>query len=249
MVSRSRKGPWRLEAKIYTDVGDLDDVLRHINAFVAQQGDLPNYNANPQVDESVNQAMARMIPDQLALAASAATEILPKTEDGDDMLHNLSALSQPSENAYFEYQPVNDGSGPLDPQLQHGNTHMPPQTLVTQPQMAISRPAPLQQRSVPANNNLPHAQFLHDFRLNGDPHKSKTRGRFTAIRRKEVQEVRRQGACIRCRMLKKPVGVVLRMHLSIILLTGHSAPVVRLAPHASMLNLHVYGSHHACEHE
>lgn len=36
--------------------------------------------------------------------------------------------------------------------------------------------------------------------------KSKVRGRFTADRRKEVQAVRKQGACIRCRMLKKPVG-------------------------------------------
>jgi hypothetical protein len=34
--------------------------------------------------------------------------------------------------------------------------------------------------------------------------KPKVRGRFTATRRKEVQEVRKQGACIRCRMLKKP---------------------------------------------
>ena len=34
--------------------------------------------------------------------------------------------------------------------------------------------------------------------------KSKTRGRFTDMRRKEVQEIRKRGACIRCRMLKKP---------------------------------------------
>lgn len=41
--------------------------------------------------------------------------------------------------------------------------------------------------------------------------KSKVRGRFTADRRKEVQAVRKQGACIRCRMLKKPVGHTLLM--------------------------------------
>ncbi|KAI9798485.1 MAG: hypothetical protein M1833_004751 [Piccolia ochrophora] len=34
--------------------------------------------------------------------------------------------------------------------------------------------------------------------------KAKVRGRFSASRRKEVQEVRKRGACIRCRMLKKP---------------------------------------------
>ena len=36
------------------------------------------------------------------------------------------------------------------------------------------------------------------------PTKPKVRGRFTDSRRKEVQEVRKRGACIRCRMLKKP---------------------------------------------
>jgi hypothetical protein len=34
--------------------------------------------------------------------------------------------------------------------------------------------------------------------------KHKVRGRFTPGRRKEVQEVRKMGACIRCKMLKKP---------------------------------------------
>ncbi|KAE8450514.1 hypothetical protein EG329_006245 [Mollisiaceae sp. DMI_Dod_QoI] len=40
---------------------------------------------------------------------------------------------------------------------------------------------------------------------NGErPHKPKSRGRFNPTRRKEVQEVRKLGACMRCRMLKKP---------------------------------------------
>lgn len=38
--------------------------------------------------------------------------------------------------------------------------------------------------------------------------KSKARCKFSDERRKEVQEVRRQGACIRCRMLKKPVRLI-----------------------------------------
>ena len=35
------------------------------------------------------------------------------------------------------------------------------------------------------------------------------RGRFTESRRKEVREIRKKGACIRCRMLRKTVGIVL----------------------------------------
>ena len=37
------------------------------------------------------------------------------------------------------------------------------------------------------------------------------RGKFTESRRKEVREIRKKGACIRCRMLRKTVGFV---HLS-----------------------------------
>ncbi|KUJ10345.1 uncharacterized protein LY89DRAFT_710683 [Mollisia scopiformis] len=69
------------------------------------------------------------------------------------------------------------------------------------------------------NNELPRTTYTqiamnpaavaqHEFSAeytNGErPQKHKVRGRFTAARRKEVQEVRKKGACIRCRMLKKP---------------------------------------------
>ena len=36
----------------------------------------------------------------------------------------------------------------------------------------------------------------------------KIRGKFSDVRRKEVQEVRKRGACIRCRMLRKTVRTV-----------------------------------------
>lgn len=39
-----------------------------------------------------------------------------------------------------------------------------------------------------------------------DGSKGKGRSRFNTDRRKEVQSIRKQGACIRCRMLKKPVS-------------------------------------------
>ena len=41
------------------------------------------------------------------------------------------------------------------------------------------------------------------------PRIQKTRRRFTESRRKEVREIRKRGACIRCRMLRKTVGFVL----------------------------------------
>jgi hypothetical protein len=49
--------------------------------------------------------------------------------------------------------------------------------------------------------------FVNDFGNSAKPAKPKVRGRFSATRRKEVKEVRKRGACIRCRMLKKPVRI------------------------------------------
>ena len=47
-------------------------------------------------------------------------------------------------------------------------------------------------------------EFTTEYGNGNRPDKPKVRGRFTPSRRKEVQEVRKMGACIRCKMLKKP---------------------------------------------
>lgn len=157
--------------------------------------------------DTINEAVARLIPDQLALAASAATEIIPNSQDGEEILRGLA---QAAETSFYGYGTITNASTLLDPQLhpngnqlqqeQHGHE--------MQPEMPVSQHLPPRQYSTSGGNNITPAEFLHDFRLNGDPHKAKTRGRFTPHRRREVQEVRRQGACIRCRMLKKPVSLV-----------------------------------------
>lgn len=60
-------------------------------------------------------------------------------------------------------------------------------------------------RPIAMNPNGPHRGYTTDFNISPRPSKAKVRGRFTPSRRKEVQEVRKRGACLRCRMLKKPV--------------------------------------------
>ncbi|KAM3085209.1 hypothetical protein ACMFMG_003638 [Clarireedia jacksonii] len=47
-------------------------------------------------------------------------------------------------------------------------------------------------------------EFSAEYGNGQKANKPKVRGRFSDTRRKEVQEVRKRGACIRCRMLKKP---------------------------------------------
>lgn len=67
-------------------------------------------------------------------------------------------------------------------------------------QRAANYPRPI---AMNLNSQTAHA-FMNNFKDSAPSPKPKVRGRFTASRRKEVQEVRKQGACIRCRMLKKP---------------------------------------------
>ena len=48
------------------------------------------------------------------------------------------------------------------------------------------------------------AHFITESGTTAKPVKPKVRGKFTPERRKEVQSIRQLGACLRCRMLKKP---------------------------------------------
>ncbi|KAK5134984.1 hypothetical protein LTR08_005936 [Meristemomyces frigidus] len=52
--------------------------------------------------------------------------------------------------------------------------------------------------------NAPSNEPTPGFGILNNHAKKPARGRFTETRRKEVQDIRKRGACIRCRMLKKP---------------------------------------------
>ncbi|KAI9825072.1 MAG: hypothetical protein M1832_001392 [Thelocarpon impressellum] len=69
--------------------------------------------------------------------------------------------------------------------------------------MVVTRAATFP-RPIAMNPNTPQREFTSEFTTSPRSMRPKVRGRFTASRRKEVQEVRKRGACIRCRMLKKP---------------------------------------------
>jgi hypothetical protein len=138
-------------------------------------------------------SMAHMVP-SLVMAASAANDLMPLTNGmamESDM--NLSGHSMQSMSDAKFFHPQGRGHWPniqpasLDPMLQDHSKGMG------------------QQRPL-AMNTSPSSQthFTTDFSMNQKPSKPKVRGRFSDTRRKEVQEVRKRGACIRCRMLKKP---------------------------------------------
>ena len=98
---------------------------------------------------------------------------------------------------------------PIDPQLDvsrsnndsilPGQTSEPP--LQPQEDFIAWTEAPqgfVTQQEPPSNEPNPEFGMAHK------SDKNNARARFTDTRRKEVQEVRKRGACMRCRMLKKP---------------------------------------------
>lgn len=71
------------------------------------------------------------------------------------------------------------------------------------PQLQQSQQRPVE--SLPKNDhNIQFTPGEGGFGLLQRSSKNKARGRFSEERRKEVQSIRKKGACIRCRMLKKP---------------------------------------------
>ncbi len=150
---------------------------------------------------STSASMAQMVP-SLVMAASAANELMPLT-NGLTMEPDLGLAGtgmNPMADKFFHAQGrgqwPNLQNSSLDPLLQD---HSKDQMLSRDDHLNKNvQPRPL------AMNTGSQTHFTTDFSMNQKPSKPKVRGRFSDSRRKEVQEVRKRGACIRCRMLKKP---------------------------------------------
>ena len=91
--------------------------------------------------------------------------------------------------------PMLDGSG--------GNMYPDPDTIIDQSIDSTDSPGGATYPRLAMNPSMT-TEFSAEYGNGQRPNKPKARGRFSAMRRKEVQEVRKKGACIRCRMLKKP---------------------------------------------
>jgi len=105
----------------------------------------------------------------------------------------------------------------LDPQLRPEEAPAAPMD-IAEPSVAPEGPSPppppvqpwgeityiVETPSTAANNSSPGSYNRSQFRIDS-PYSAKrhSRARFDATRRKEVQEVRKIGACIRCRILRK----------------------------------------------
>lgn len=147
-------------------------------------------------------SMSHMVP-SLVMAASAANDLMPLSNGmpmESDMNLSAHGMQGMSDGKFFHPQGrhhwPNIQPNSLDPMLQdHGKEQMHANDQLNKG-MGQQRPLAMS----PGNQT----HFTTDFSMNQKPVKPKVRGRFTDSRRKEVQEVRKRGACIRCRMLKKP---------------------------------------------
>jgi hypothetical protein len=139
-------------------------------------------------------SMAQMVP-SLVMAASAANDLMPLANNLT-MEPELHISNQGSMSDKFFHAQTRQWNT-LDPLLpDHANREMLPND-VDLKTSSTTRPLAM-------NPSSTQTHFTTDFSMNQKPSKPKVRGRFTDTRRKEVQEVRKRGACIRCRMLKKP---------------------------------------------
>lgn len=150
---------------------------------------------------SSSASMAQMVP-SLVMAASAANDLMPLTNSmtmEPDMtmtaqgIHGISDKNFTTQRGQWPNLQPNS----LDPML---HDYGKDRSISRGDHMnkATAHPRPI------AMNPNTQTHFTTDFSMNHKPPKPKVRGRFTDSRRKEVQEVRKRGACIRCRMLKKP---------------------------------------------
>lgn len=155
-----------------------------------------------------------------ASAAATAARFVPSMvdpqllrDDANGQVNNVSIgdLEQALTAANASFNDNMFNSGPIDqhmtwPMLHGGNNYMEPnhQEQVPenneQPQVSYSPTA-----MTMAMNPVMTTQFATETGLGMmGSSKAKVRGKFTSERRKQVQGVRSKGACIRCRMLKKP---------------------------------------------
>jgi hypothetical protein len=137
---------------------------------------------DPQLLDDANgqESLSEKAIEQALKAANASMS--------DNYYHTTPADQQPT-------WPMIDGSG--------GNMYPDPGTSIDHSIDSTDSPGGATYPRLAMNPTMT-TEFSAEYGNGQRSNKPKVRGRFSATRRKEVQEVRKKGACIRCRMLKKP---------------------------------------------
>lgn len=143
-------------------------------------------------------AAARFVPSMVDPAILADESNGHENMDGKSMTQDLHAPI--SDNFFNSNQ---EHHGPWDILDGTGGNLYPDPDHMSHSIDSHETPRPGQYPRLAMNPTMT-TEFSTEYGNGNRPDKPKVRGRFTPARRKEVQEVRKMGACIRCKMLKKP---------------------------------------------
>ena len=173
----------------------------------------------------------------IAIAATAATDQMPNATGSLDPNGTRTPKAKSRRT-----QPSNA----IDPQLQGGREVDFVDDRPLKKVRPRVQPGPMeypQSVSFASASNMPHSRYLNNFSVLPQANRPHVRGRFSEGRRKEVQNIRRQGACLRCRMLKKPVSRFFVRDTKCSLLNVHDSAQAEIrARHAKVLTLLDFGN-------
>jgi len=194
---------------------DTDGLFAQLQQQLTEQGgdggeDRFEETHMPHTETEVS-AEERMSP--LVQTASAATQLNePNQDHHSNASGHSSAVPVGQAQTPISERPA-DADVNLDPQLQDQTSHHLPQSLTHDNDHDMHMLASAMRSESNGNTDSPYPQpemahngFSSPFRGYGLLQKGKRqqRSRFTEERRKEVGGIRKLGACLRCRMLKKP---------------------------------------------
>ena len=140
-------------------------------------------------------------PSDLSMIAASANEIANTNMDhGGAML----GFDMPPNAFYTQGHPMQAGHPHHDPSTEGGMVAGSPGQ-PSQEDLEFARMT-FQHRPIAAHPNTTATNFVHEYGDSTRVQKPKTRAKFTPTARAKVQRVRREGACVRCRMLRKNVS-------------------------------------------
>ncbi|EXJ85923.1 hypothetical protein A1O1_06292 [Capronia coronata CBS 617.96] len=161
-------------------------------------------------DELTIMPVASTHPPDLSSIAATANETLASQMVDNDINMTQDEVSNAILNSLQDHSLVQGQSQLMWPTIMPGTQSADTPNTVEQPINPFLQPpaatgARMLLPAIPLNANT-DARPTHFVAESGTPAKSqkpKVRGRFDEERRKEVRELRKLGACMRCRMLKK----------------------------------------------
>lgn len=163
-------------------------------------------NGPPVTQEELGIPLVSTIPTDLSTIAASANETLANGVMDHDLDVSHEDVSSAILDGIHDHAFVNDRT-PFNwtnapaPILINQN-ELPPQPPPEPTHSTEERPVqPL--RPIAMNPHSRPANFVSETGSSNKVQKHKVRGRFAPDRRKEVRELRKVGACMRCRMLKK----------------------------------------------